>query len=285
MNRFFIIGNPRSGTTLFRLMLNKHSQMNVPPEAGFLVWLYKDFGDSNFKNGYKDFLNALQLTSKIESWKLDFEELGKYLLEKKPKIFSAVMDEIYEFYSQFVLKKDVSIYGDKNNYYLNHINLLHDMYPHAKFLHIIRDGRSVAASYKGVMEKNIDFKYAPKLPTNIEAIAKEWKTNIEKIESSFVDLPNDLTMTIRYEDLVLDTQNVLTDVCTFLSIQYEEEMMEYYKTKEEDGLEPKEYLAWKSKNLQPIQKEEAQKYKQLPMEDLVAFENIAGDFLDKYRYM
>jgi hypothetical protein len=70
MQRFFIIGNPRSGTTLFRLMLNKHSKMIVPPEAGFLVWLYKDIKDENFNKGYRKFIELLRDTSKIETWNI-----------------------------------------------------------------------------------------------------------------------------------------------------------------------------------------------------------------------
>ncbi len=285
MKRFFIIGNPRSGTTLFRLMLNKHSNVCVPPEAGFLVWLYQSYLGIEKPYNYKEIINFLKNTSKIENWNFDFIALEKYLVYESPDSYAMLMDKIYDFYIQKTLKKDAKWYGDKNNYYLNHINLLHDIYPEAKFLHIIRDGRSVAASYKGVMEKNIVSKYAPKLPTNIEKIANEWINNIEKIENSFAHLFYDLTITLRFEDLVLDTQNVLINVCNFLSIQYEDEMVEYYKTKVVDGLEPKEYLAWKSKNLLPIQKNEVQKYKLLSSKDLSVFENAASYLLKKYRYM
>jgi hypothetical protein len=75
MDRFFIIGNPRSGTTLLRLMLNKHSEIIVPPEAGFLVWLYKNLKVDYFNNGYKIFLEDLKATNKIESWNLNYNEL------------------------------------------------------------------------------------------------------------------------------------------------------------------------------------------------------------------
>ena len=36
MDKVFILGNPRSGTSLFRLMLNSHSMINATPECGFL---------------------------------------------------------------------------------------------------------------------------------------------------------------------------------------------------------------------------------------------------------
>lgn len=39
----FIIGSPRSGTTLLRLMMNSHPRIVVPPECGFAVWWYEKY--------------------------------------------------------------------------------------------------------------------------------------------------------------------------------------------------------------------------------------------------
>lgn len=285
MQRFFIIGNPRSGTTLFRLMLNKHSKICVPPEAGFLVWLYKEFKDETFNTNYDYFIKRLMSTNKIETWKLDYKELQGYLNTKKPSTFQDTMDCVYSFYASNVLKKDVSLYGDKNNYYLNHIDSIALLYQNAKFVHIIRDGRSVAASYKGVMKQKIASKYAPKLPTEINDIALDWITNINNIEQSFGKLGNDKQITIRYEDLVLEPENTLIKVCAFLGFNFEEQMLNYYTTTIQDGLEPEEYLAWKQKNLQPLQKEEVNKYKQLTDKELNDFEEVAEVFLKKYNYI
>ena len=41
----FVLGSPRSGTTLLRLMLTCHRHIVVPPECGFCVWLYPQFQD------------------------------------------------------------------------------------------------------------------------------------------------------------------------------------------------------------------------------------------------
>ncbi|PWE19058.1 sulfotransferase family protein [Aliarcobacter skirrowii] len=285
MQRFFIIGNPRSGTTLFRLMLNKHSKICVPPEAGFLVWLYKEFKDTVFNVNYDYFIEQLMSTNKIETWNLDYEKLKNYLNNKKPSTFQDVMDCVYQFYTLDVLKKEINLYGDKNNYYLNHVDLLASLYQNAKFVHIIRDGRSVAASYKGVMKQKMVSKYAPKLPTEINDIASEWKTNISNIEKSFSKLLIEQKITIRYEDLVLEPEKTLIKVCDFLGLNFEKQMLNYYTTTIQDGLEPEEYLAWKQKNLQPLQKNEIDKYKQLTNKELIDFEKAAESFLKKYDYI
>jgi hypothetical protein len=41
---FFIVGSERSGTTMLRLMLNRHSRLCVPPESHFITRLYDRFG-------------------------------------------------------------------------------------------------------------------------------------------------------------------------------------------------------------------------------------------------
>jgi len=43
MKRTFILGNPRSGTSLLRLMLNANTHIVSPPESGFLHWWYKKY--------------------------------------------------------------------------------------------------------------------------------------------------------------------------------------------------------------------------------------------------
>ena len=104
---------------------------------------------------------------------------------EKPNDFSSLMDSVYLHYSKYNLSKEVEIYGDKNNFYLNKIDLLANLYNDAKFIHIIRDGRSIAVSYKDLNKKKMNSKYAPDLPTEIAIIAKEWSENIQMIHTSF----------------------------------------------------------------------------------------------------
>lgn len=284
MKRFFIIGNPRSGTTLFRLMLNKHSSISVPPEAGFLIWLYEKYSNITNNTDYTNFINDLKETKKIESWNINYNELNDFLQNSEISSYTELIDKVYEFYTLHVINKQVKLYGDKNNYYLNHIDLLATMYPNAKFIHIIRDGRSIAVSYKELMQKDMKSKYSPNLPTKIKDIATEWTTNISTIEKSFEKLATDNILTIRYEDLVLTPEITLIKVCTFLDIEFEEQMLEYYKTQEREGLEPKEYMEWKSKNLKPIISSEAYKLDKLSDDEKDEFNSLAQEILTRYDY-
>lgn len=45
LSPMFVIGSPRSGTSLLRLILTDHTKFIIPPECGFNLWLHNQFGD------------------------------------------------------------------------------------------------------------------------------------------------------------------------------------------------------------------------------------------------
>lgn len=285
VKRFFVIGAPRSGTTLLRLMLNRHPEVCVPPEAGFLVWLYNKYSVEARAGQKEKFLSDLKDTKKIESWNLDFSLLSGYLQRDSGGSYAELMDSIYRFYAERVLGKEVEHFGDKNNYYLEHVDLLHKMFPSAKYVHIVRDGRSVAASYKRLMQKEMRSKYAPVLPTDIADIASEWRANILRVHESFDNLPGGLSIAVRYEDLVLHTEETLKRVSNFLGFDFHSDMLTYYLTSEREGLEPTEYMEWKEKNLKPIDSSSVTAYQALSDGDRKHFESVNFDLLKEYQYL
>ncbi len=81
--------------------------------------------------------------------------------------------------------------------------------------------------------------------------------------------------------LSFEPKRELSLICDFLDLEFEEEMLHYYTTTSKDGLEPEEYLAWKKKNLQPLQKDEVNKYNQLSNNELENFIQIADVIFKK----
>jgi len=282
----FIIGTPRSGTTLLRLMLNNHKNIVVPPECSFAVWWYEKYKDWNKdfirdKNKINSFIHDLRSSKKIENWNINYNDLKENILSKKPESYSELVSTIYEFYGIFS-GRVFNRWGDKNNYYLHHINTIKKLFPGAYFIHIIRDGRDVACSYKELDKKKIYSKYSPRLPKNIVDIANEWLKNITIIRKSFSELKWENVYEVKYENLVNYPKNELRKICIFLDEPYDSNMLSYYYKNND---EPKEFLQWKSKILEKPTNIHIGRYlRELTTEEMDIFNNIAKQMLKLYGY-
>ena len=286
----FIVGNPRSGTTLLRLMLTSHHQIVIPPESGFAIWYYdkyKNWKELIKQNDYvlTNFTKDLFKAKKFENWRLDSNEVYNYLKHIKPETYTMLIAHIYIFYAQKI-KPHIIYWGDKNNFYLNHILTLKKIFPDAFFIHIIRDGRNVACSYKKIMKKKFKSKYAPQLPSDITDIALEWKKNINTIRNSFIKINYNNVLEIKFEDLINEPEHQLTRICQLIGINFDENMLQYHKIDESHGLEPKEFLEWKAKNQKPLLKGEISRFKnELSNIEAEKFRDIAKDELEAYDYI
>ena len=283
----FIIGNPRSGTTLLRLMLNAHPQIVIPPEGGFAQWLHQFFQDwdgaaASSPEQRKAFLDALFETRKFETWELDKESLDLAIQNKLPSNYTALVSLVYQQYAEEI-KPTFHRWGDKNNYYINHIPLIRTLFPQAKFIYIVRDGRDVACSYIELSKREISSKYKPVLPVSIEAIAKEWAQNNQAALSQFQIMPAEQWHRVRYEDLVRDTAAELKGICDFLGETYAPEMELYFQNQQ--GKEPKEFLSWKEKTKMKPQTSQIGRYKrEWEADQIQVFNQIAGSLLTSFEY-
>src|SRR5690606_17674480 len=105
VGKLFILGNPRSGTSLFRLMMNSHRRVGAPPECGFLHWWYGKYGGWSVADGRNPekvdkFIADLLTSKKIESWELVASELRRYLLNIQPANYGALTAACYQHWAE-----------------------------------------------------------------------------------------------------------------------------------------------------------------------------------------
>lgn len=286
----FIIGSPRSGTTLLRLILTNHSQILIPPECGFVIWLQKKYkhwskSDSNSAENRKNFLNDLKMSKKFDTWSLDINFLENEINNIKPDSYASLCETIYLAYAKSQ-GRNVTLWGDKNNFHIDYLRNLQELFPSAVFLHIVRDGRDVACSYREVMEQNSSSPYAPKLVTGLESIAQEWVGNLTKINVFMDALPMSQKQVIRYEDLVSHSKQAVQRLCQWLQIPYEPEMLDFYKVNIAKQLEPTLTMDWKKRTLQPIADDTVGRYRSVLTEkEQTNFLEIAHSVLASYGYI
>jgi len=269
LSPIFIVGTQRSGTTLLRLILNAHSQISIPEEATFLMPLLKRkyFERPISGSELRSFVNYLSLNPQFKLWNYDISSLISSLSQKDTITLRELLDELFSSYSRSQGKK---IWGDKTPSFFRKIDILYSLFPNAKFIHIIRDGRDVFDSWRKMdPSKN-----------NAAVVALDWCYKLFTIEKSFVKIPSDKKITIRYEDLLENPEQVVKLLCKLIDIKYESNMLNFYRTSNK-------YIGSHHSKLifQPINKYNRFKWKKtLSLNEAESFTLIAKYYLKKYNY-
>lgn len=215
---FFIVGVQRSGTTLLRLILNAHSKIAIPEEASFLKPLLKSKWIRTTITGEKKdkLVRYLRKNEQFNLWNFDREPLLQNIKNKESTTIKEIMEIMY---SSYATHEGKSSWGDKSLFF-GAMDLLYEMFPQARFIHIVRDGRDVFHSWRKMDPKKSH-------PT---VMALDWKFKIHFIEKSMKNIPSSSMMVVRYEDLLDNPEETLKDICKFLNIEFEKEMLKFHKS-------------------------------------------------------
>lgn len=285
----FVVGNPRSGTTMFRLILAVHSKINIPPESDLIAKLYPKYGPiSSFKpeqlhEMMNDIMGKAAIINLEEQWQVSLSDFAEQIEQHAGKSYAQVCASLYRHYAQAKGAGEKEYWGDKNNAYGNYIDVLTTLYPEAKFVHIVRDGRAVLSSYQ---QLDIDKtqKYAPILPKDAVSIARGWVDMVGRIDRHLRKYAPGRYIVVRYEDILEDFDCSINSVCQFLEVGYESSMAQFHQANIKYKMEPKAY-SWKENTRKPLDRSKASAWKQKINEsDISQFEAIAGDKLQQYGY-
>ncbi len=268
--KFFILGTQRSGTTLLRLILNSHSKIAIPKESVFLCPLLKKkylnfFFTKNFLKSFGEYNSAISVFKSLyDGYYRDyFSQPFKY--EKV-----TLRDLIDDIFTSFSIKEGKSIWGNKTTSFFSKIDLLHNLFPEAKFIHIVRDGRDVFDSRR---------RFDSKL-TNVAVCAIDWKYKLNCIEKSFKKISSKNKIVIRYEDLLDNPEKTLKSICSLLEIDYETSMLNFNITSQR-------YAATNHSKLisKPLDKNNKYKWKNnLNNQEIKIFNLLAKNKIIKYNY-
>jgi hypothetical protein len=283
---FFVIGSPRSGTTLLRLMLTSHPALVVPPECGFAAWLYPQFAGWDGGAGQQDrFIAAVVASRKFDTWGLAADALAAAFAHDPPRTYADACDRVYRAYCM-ASGKPAARWGDKNNFYLDHVARLREIFPAARFVHEVRDGRDVACSYREVMAMDSASPYRPDLPTDVAEIARLWAGNVRTIAEQLAVLPPGDRYQVRYEDLVADPAATLAPLCEWLGVGFDAAMLRFHEANRELALEPAATMDWKRRTTEPANDATVGRHRKLlNARERAAFEEIAAPELRRYGYL
>jgi hypothetical protein len=215
----FVVGCPRSGTTMLGLMIHAHPRLAMPPESRFLIHTWRrrhDFGDLQTEEQRLALADAITRTgSMIRELGLRKKETMEAILEAPPTIGSA-LGTVFKMYADLHGK---ARWGDKRPVYFREVDVLRRLFPDAQFIHVIRDGRANVASLKRMPWWHY---------TSVSAMSM-WSQAESCMRRNASKLPADTFHTIRYETLVADPRPVLEEMCAFLEEDFHEAMLEPHK--------------------------------------------------------
>lgn len=224
---FFILGRPRSGTTLLRTLLDAHPEIKVPPEYPVLLNLYRQFGKCRryTPEVKKKFSEAFKERLASPNWQYSFlgideEELSRNLQAlPEHSLFKDVFCLFYVHYSSvFPHTEPLRAIGDKNPIFATFAWRLHQIFPDARFIFLIRDYRDNFLSVR---------KFAFEAPI-VALQAYRWKY-VARLAVRFQHRYPTQTLLIRYEDLANEPEKILRQILQFLGLDWNAQMLDYYK--------------------------------------------------------
>jgi len=208
----FIGGMERSGINLIRKILNSHPDVAAGPQTGIV-----------------DEISRLYSAMAVS---ISDGHLGAYLTT--PQMRSGISRLIEAIYSPYADKKAKTIVVDCSPRNLWSFPLLAELLPEAKFLHIIRDGRDVACSYRDVGTR------ASEKGVQLERVAAVASGSIARCSAIWAETvrfgwdhcgPDSLlarsgrAFTTFYENVVLSPESQIRNICEFLGIEFTQTML------------------------------------------------------------
>ena len=203
--------------------------------------------------------------------------LLNYLLESQPQTFAEVDSALSAAYHLQQGTADC-LWGIKAPVLIASIDRIMQVYPNAKILHIVRDGRDVCLSYQQVHAQS-EVKFGPK---SLLANALYWLDGLKRIE----EFQSRQIYEFRYEDLLVNPEVELQRICEFIGIEYDESMHQNFDQPQHDSLAKDHHLNQIHRKIKSkLDPQNTQKYlTKMPRIEQFFFELIAAPYLVKYRY-
>jgi len=255
-------------------MLGSHSQIYIPPESDFIPYFF--LRDPNSTLSDKQVARILHTIFEryrfVKEWKgapPDPDQFARSLPDRTPASF---LDSLYSTYArQYGAKR----WGDKTPIYASYIDLIHEIFPRAQFLHIIRDGRDAALSMLDKYERD-------EFHVDIFFAARNWVRRIRSAQAAGTRLGSELYYELRYERLIDDPEQELRTVCAFLGESYETGMIEYHHTAHEHIPEDSHFFA----NVRnPLSRQRVGRWRQeMELSDQRVVQCVAGKLLTELGY-
>ena len=204
---FFIIGCPRSGTTVVRVILDGHSRLSIPPESHFVVGL-----GGRLRGTVT--VDDILAHPEVRGWAMDEVRVRGEIERRRPADYAELVRAVFESYAAAHGKPP---WGDKTPGYVSHTRRLLRLFSDAQLVHVIRDGRDVAASLR-------EQAWGPR---RAAVGAYWWRRKVAAGRRAGSRLGPDQYLELRLEDLIAHPEAQTRRLCAFLGESFEAPMLDF----------------------------------------------------------
>jgi hypothetical protein len=280
MNPFvFIVGCPRSGTTVLQRVVDAHPLLAIINQSRWIPGFSRMVARRS-----PDGLVTADMIPRLLNYRGLFQKLGisrealEQLLARGALSYARFVSAVFDLYGQ---NHGKSLVGDKTPIYVRSIRMLHAQWPDARFVHLIRDGRNVCLSTVNWERQAawLSKTYVTWREDAVTTAAMRWRWNVRLGREAGQTLDAGRYYELRYEALVNQPGEECARLCAFLGVPYDEAMLRFHegRTKADPKLDAKK--AWR-----PITPGLRDWRTQMPAEAVERFEAAAGDLLDELGY-
>src|SRR3954451_1832418 len=211
----FVVGCPRSGTTLFRTMLSAHRSIAIPPETRYLMGMYwrrSQLGDLRQRETRAELASAIvdDPATRFRVLGVDAEQIRSEIIDGPPTLGSA-FGIVFRGYAR---RFDKPRWGDKRPAYYAFMDELDHLFPDAQFIHLIRDPRACVESLK--RQEWYPDEAAPCVAAWVHAVRSASKSGRRLGPQRYLE--------VIYEELVSEPEKVSRQICDFLDEPFDEQM-------------------------------------------------------------
>ena len=262
----FVVGCHRSGLTLLRAMCESHPDMAVAPESGFLLTARPARPDAFTPTR---FVEQIYADAQFRRWGVSRAAVELSFHATPPRTY---VDAVRHVYTLWAAQRGRARYGDKTADHVLGLATITTLFPEARVVHMVRDGRDVAAS---ILELGWS--------DTIEHAALHWRQRVLQGRQARDLLDPDRYHELRYEDLVMQPEPTLRKMCAAIGLPFHPAMLNHQRAaatvaRTEPPANRNRYLG------RPVMPRLRDWRRDLPAAAVDRFEVVAGDALAELGY-
>lgn len=231
----FVIGTPRSGTTLVARILGRHRAVLAPApgETHFFQELWTRRGELGALDDEAELSEAVdRMLTLFGKWdnpdmqeKVDEVVDREALLERTHALGAGYGGLYYAFTSLLAESEGKTLYCDDTPKHLFYLHTIFDLFPTARVIGCTRDPRDFLCSYKHYWRIAVDQERIGALyhPVNTSLL---WRSSSNLLLKHANGCCQDRVLMVKYENLVQHPEATVSTICDFLGIEYSDDLIE-----------------------------------------------------------